>query len=85
MWSDYLLFFMSADHVRQAKDIENDSMVAQLLKVEAEVASVHDRESYEQNIKDCATTSFIGKKVNRMPSIRLLMLFFLYFDLQSWH
>ena len=83
MWCDYLLFFMSADHERQAKDIENDSMVAQLLKVEA--VSVQDRESYEQNIKDCATSSFIGEKVNRMPSIRLLTLFFLCFDLQSWH
>ena len=69
MWCDYIIPFTSVDHARQAKDIENDSMVAQLLKVEA--TSVQDRESYEQNIKDCATTGFIGQEVNPMSSIRL--------------
>ncbi|KAN0092737.1 Cytochrome P450 [Tylopilus felleus] len=41
-----------------AKDIENDSMVAQLLR--EDTAAGQDRESYEQNIKDCATSSFLG-------------------------
>lgn len=83
MWCDYLNHFTIANHVRQAKDIENDSMVAQVLKAEA--TSVQDRDSYEQAIKDVATSGFLGKKVNRMPSIRLLTLFSPDFDLQSWH
>jgi hypothetical protein len=65
-WCDYLLPFTGADHVRQAKDIENNSMVAQLLKAEA--TSGQDRDSYEQGIKDSATSGFLGKKVNRMLS-----------------
>ena len=65
MWCDYLNHFTIANHVRQAKDIENDSMVAQVLKAEA--TSVQDRDSYEQAIKDVATSGFLGKKVNRMP------------------
>jgi len=52
--------------VPQAKNIENESVVAQLLQAGA--AEVQDRESYEQNIKDFATSSLLGMKVNPMPS-----------------
>lgn len=66
MWCDHLSILSCADYVRQAKDIENDSMVAQLLR--EDTAAGQDRESYEQNIKDCATSSFLGMTVKRMPS-----------------
>ena len=69
------------DRTRQAKNIENDSMVAQLLK--DETVTGQDRAAYEQTIKDCATSSFIGKKLNRViphSSNDVLR-----FDLQSRH
>lgn len=50
------------DRIRQSKNIENDSMVAQLLK--DETVAAQDRAAYEQNIKDSATSSFIGKEPN---------------------
>lgn len=72
MWCDYWLPFSHVDPVRQAKGIENDSMVAQLLK--DDTVKTQDRESYEQNIKDCATSSFIGEKLNGTPAVRSLTL-----------
>lgn len=41
-------------------------MVAQLLK--DETVAEQDREAHEQNIKDCATSSFIGRNLNHALS-----------------
>lgn len=57
-------------------------MVAQLLQ--DETIPLKDREAYEQNIKDCATSGFIGETGGCYLRPRLLTSLSFRSDPQSW-
>ncbi|KAI9566799.1 cytochrome P450 [Boletus coccyginus] len=65
-----------------AKDVENESVVAQLLQAEA--AEAQDRESYEQNIKDFATSSLLaGASTTQTTLTTLILAMILYPEVQE--